>query len=71
MAIEAKTALLFVSKPSSARRKSRSCDDGDGAAGKTDSHCALPVDDEPARGVAPLLLLLLRAGGTGSSVSGR
>src|SRR6516162_5036172 len=39
-----------------------------GAAGKTDPHCALPVDDEPVRGA---LLLLLRAGGTGSSVSGR
>ena len=49
----------------------RSCDDGDGATGKTDSHCALPVDDDPVRGVPPLLLLLLRAGGTGSSVSGR
>ena len=44
---------------------------GDGAAGKTDPHCALPVDDEPVRGVPPLLPLLLRAGGAGSSVSGR
>src|SRR6516165_2346654 len=43
-----------------------------GAAGKTDPHCALPVDDEPVRGALLLpLLLLLRAGGTGSSVSGR
>jgi hypothetical protein len=43
---------------------------GDGATGKTDSHCALPVGDA-VRGVPPLLPLLLRAGGAGSSVSGR
>jgi hypothetical protein len=61
-------AIAITSRIHSSRSRE---DKTRGATGKTDSHCALPVDDDPVRGVPPLLLLLLRAGGTGSSVSGR